>query len=399
MANGTRGRPLLVGSEGSASRLEPVPLAEKGKGQFDEAWLQRLVHRQPGCLPVGEIEPGFGEPVAICMELATPHGPVDNLLMSPEGDVIMVETKLWRNPEARRKVIAQALDYASCLFEMSYEDLQRKALAADLDGRPRPASLLDLFPESQRPDEVSFIDAVNRNLGRGEIMVLVAGDGIRPEMARLAEMLQAYAGFRFTFALVELAVYRVPETGAFLVVPSTLARTELVERAIVRVEDHRVSVLSPATTARPKLAAPSTISKERFLEAMAERRADLPERLEQFLSRLAAIGVKAEFRRSLILRWASPGGGTEVNLGYIQRDGGVWTEAASRSAPKDLARAYIEELARAFGGEVDRESMSSGDWYVKLQSRIPRIEEVADRLDGWYQAAERFVSRLREQTG
>ena len=60
-----------------------------------------------------QIEPGIGRLIPVCMELPLSVGPVDNLLVTPEGNVVMVEVKLWSNPEARRKVVAQALDYAT----------------------------------------------------------------------------------------------------------------------------------------------------------------------------------------------------------------------------------------------------------------------------------------------
>ena len=38
----------------------------------------------------------------------------------PEGHLVVVEVKLWGNPEARRKVVAQTLEYATALFKLSY---------------------------------------------------------------------------------------------------------------------------------------------------------------------------------------------------------------------------------------------------------------------------------------
>jgi hypothetical protein len=54
-------------------------------------------------LPLAEIEPGLYPFVAICREMPTPRDPMDNLLMTGRGDIALVETKLFRNPEARRQ--------------------------------------------------------------------------------------------------------------------------------------------------------------------------------------------------------------------------------------------------------------------------------------------------------
>lgn len=42
-------------------------------------------------------------------------------------------------------------------------------------------------------------------------MVVVVGDGIRAETERLTDALQLHAGFHFTFALVEMGVFKLPE--------------------------------------------------------------------------------------------------------------------------------------------------------------------------------------------
>lgn len=38
-------------------------------------------------------------------------GSIDNLYLSTGGYAVLVETKLWRNPQARREVLSQTLDY------------------------------------------------------------------------------------------------------------------------------------------------------------------------------------------------------------------------------------------------------------------------------------------------
>ena len=68
--------------------------------------------RHPSLLPVDQIEPAFNTVVPICIELPMKSGFLDNLLVTPAGDLALVECKLWRNPEARREVVAQIIHYA-----------------------------------------------------------------------------------------------------------------------------------------------------------------------------------------------------------------------------------------------------------------------------------------------
>jgi hypothetical protein len=53
------------------------------------------------------------------MELPLPSGYLDNLLVKPLG-----ESKLWRNVEARREVVAQIIDYAKDLQTLTYDALE-----------------------------------------------------------------------------------------------------------------------------------------------------------------------------------------------------------------------------------------------------------------------------------
>jgi hypothetical protein len=63
-------------------------------------------------LPIGAIEPALAGAISVCTELPTPSGFVDNLLATDRGDLAIVECKLWRDPQARREVIGQIIEYA-----------------------------------------------------------------------------------------------------------------------------------------------------------------------------------------------------------------------------------------------------------------------------------------------
>jgi hypothetical protein len=87
-----------------------------GDRQFPEELLQTLIDSHPEMLPVEELEPSFSGLRSVCRELPLGRGEskyLDNLLINTEGRACLVECKLWRNPEAVRGVVAQALDYAA----------------------------------------------------------------------------------------------------------------------------------------------------------------------------------------------------------------------------------------------------------------------------------------------
>jgi len=394
-------RPVLVGPQGGSRPLEAAIL---GSGGYNEAWLQNLIHRHPDCLPVPEIEPGFGELISAGMEIPTRHGPIDNLLITPEGQIVLVEAKLWHNPQARREVVAQALDYATCLFEWDYEELERAVLKAGFGEAGKPARLYDLVASKEGLSLPAFVDAINTNLAKGRILILVIGDGIRTEARKLASTLQSHAGAHFTFGLVELAVFQTGESGDVLVCPRIIAQTEMISRGVVEILDRRTVVSppqepsGPATsraTSKPSRPQPESITADEFYDAMATIRSDLPDRLRSFLASLQPFGVEADFQRSLNLRWEPPAG-RPINLGTIQRNGQIWTDAVNAQAPQDLAHAYIEQLAAAFGMEIEKEAFK-GSWHVRTKGHAPRIVEVADKLEAWTVAIERLTTQIRSR--
>jgi len=382
--------PLIVGMDG-AHALERVPLTPAGMSAFDEGWLQRLIHDHPTCLPIGEIEPGLDPFTAICREMPTPRGSVDNLLMTGAGDICIVETKLFRNPEARRKVVAQALDYATCLFAMGYEEFERTALAGSFAPRTKPSSLFDALPEAGKLDEAAFVDAVSRNLRRGRVLILLAGDGVRTEAESLLAGLQAHARFGFTLALVELGVFRMPGSDAYLVRPRTLARTEIVQRTVVEV------VGGNATIKEQRAIVPDTLAADAYWQALETKVPGARAALEKLLAAAEPLGVYPDLLGTLNLKWAQPDK-KPVNLGYIYKHASVWTDAAAWFAPAPLAQAYVRELADTFGCDVHT-MPSSGNWTLYQQGKPLRLNAVLDRLDAWLPIMERFIRAVEQHDG
>lgn len=224
---------LLPAGGGSATALERLDLGG-GAGAVSEADIQALIHAFPAALPIHEIDPAFAGAVPVCRELQTPAGAIDNLLVTPSGMPVLVECKLWRNPEGRREVVGQILDYAKELSRWSSADLQR-AVNARL-GTTGNAILELVRAGMPDVDESDFNDALTVNLRRGRFLLLIVGDGIREGVEAIAEYLQRHAGLHFSLGLVELPVYRLPDGGR-LVAPRVLAHTTVITREVVAVPD------------------------------------------------------------------------------------------------------------------------------------------------------------------
>ena len=264
--------PILL-SGGEAVPLSPVSLAA-GPDAVSEATIQQLIHDHPNCLPIAEIDAMFCDPVPICTELNTPAGPIDNFMVTPSGLPVLVECKLWRNPEMRRQVVSQILDYAKELSRWSSSDLQREA--SRRLGRAGNV-LLELVREAgHQVDEAEFNDALTANLRRGRFLLLIVGDGIREGVEAITEYLQIHAGLHFTLGLVELPIFRM-SNGDRMLVPRVLARTHTIVRTVVAAPDG-MRVLDGEETAEAAQGAPDESDRKLFWgEFLGELKLDDPE--------------------------------------------------------------------------------------------------------------------------
>ncbi|MCY3620110.1 MAG: hypothetical protein OXH68_00185 [Gammaproteobacteria bacterium] len=219
-----------LSGEGGQETLRRIPLGTPvSAGGIDESTLRDLLFESPGALPVGSIDASYANPVPVCRELSTPAGYVDAMYVNTLGRLVLAEFKLWRNPQARREVIGQILDYAKEFAAWSYEDLQREVSRS----LGRKGNVLYELVRSGAPDldEADFVDNVSRHLARGEFLLLIIGDGIREGVENIVDFVQRHSGLHFTLALVEAALYR--DTASHIIVqPRCLARTEVVSRQV-----------------------------------------------------------------------------------------------------------------------------------------------------------------------
>jgi hypothetical protein len=334
-------------------KLENIAVwPEKPSALYNEEWLQKLIDRHPEMLPIADVEPSLQGAVSVCRELSVDSGFIDNLLITPSGGIVVIETKLWRNPEARRAVVAQILDYASDLAGLDYEIFQQKI------GQARGELAFSLFKKigeaSNSLSEARFVDAVSRNLRLGRMLLLVVGDGIREGVSRLSDYLQRHVGLHFTLGLVELALWRNASDGTVFVQPRVVAQTVQIERAVIRVEGNEGCPKARVEPTAETVSKPTSLSFEVFLEQQAADDPKLPRVLRPFIERTKLLGITADMQSSgLHFNWKSPEGRT-FNLGVVHRDGCFYTSWVGRGAKLigrlDLATRYQRDLVRRLPG-------------------------------------------------
>lgn len=269
-------RPILVPANGDTSTALSEMTYGASPDGVSEAWIQDLIQRHPECLPIEEIDPIFANPVALCKELNTPAGAIDNFLITASGLPVLVECKLWRNPEGRREVVGQILDYAKELALWSSSDLQRE-VARKVGGAGNPI-LRFLAEAGHEIDEVAFNDALTLNLRRGRFLLLIVGDGIREGVEAIAEYMQRHLGLHFSMGLVEMPIFIMPD-NSHLVTPRVLSRTSITTRNVISIPDGHVleEINGDQTREDQQISELSKARKLFWTEFLAKVRLDDPE--------------------------------------------------------------------------------------------------------------------------
>ena len=91
--------------------------------------IQQYIYDNPDTIPIYEVDSDI-RLFVVARELQTNSGPIDALAFDQNGNIYVVETKLFRNPD-KRNGVAQALDYGASLwrhstdFEAFIEQLNR----------------------------------------------------------------------------------------------------------------------------------------------------------------------------------------------------------------------------------------------------------------------------------
>ena len=225
------GTPLSISSDEKVECLKRLPLSGDSGG-YDESQIQELVFAHPELIPIDQIDQSYRDLIPVCKEMKCGAGYMDVLMVTPEGKLCIIETKLWNNPEARRKVVGQILDYAGELARWKYEDLQRQvSRATERPGNEPFRIVKEKFPSVNEKD---FIDGVYQSLATGEFLLLIIGDGIREGTHAISEYIGNSGNLHFTLGLVEFQLFR-NKRNDILVLPRVLAKTAIINRSIFNI--------------------------------------------------------------------------------------------------------------------------------------------------------------------
>lgn len=188
-------RIYFVSDDETLRPMEATPYA-------DEDLLQRLLEQYPDLLAGEQVDPDDPRRwLLVEREAGIAHDGderhrwrLDHLFLDQDGVPTLVETKIASNPELRRQVVGQMLDYAANLVEVwSAERIQLEFEARCSEaGRP-PEEVLDAHLASTDGVTDDLIEGfwtdVKTNLEAGRIRLVFVADRIPSTLLRIVEFM------------------------------------------------------------------------------------------------------------------------------------------------------------------------------------------------------------------
>lgn len=398
------GNPYFISSDKSL-KLERVPLNEK---LFSENRLQKLLYENPQILPIDEIESGFAPLISIGREISTSVGSIDNLYISPNGYLTLVEGKLWRNPEAKREVVGQILDYAKELTTWTFSQLNERVKKSNELYQDKAKGIIELINEFDLIEEIDkqiIIDNIERNLKRGRILLLIVGDGIRESIEDMVDYLQNFAQLQFTLGLVEIQIFKNPNNeGDLIVIPNLVTRTREITRAIIKIENNSVNSLVTVETDfkddKPKINyTRTTITEGDFFEQLLQNTdKETVEIAKHILQVSKDKGFYIDWKvSSFSVKYRDPNGsGQKITLYIVTKEGILYIRSSSLQMKSiglngKAGEVFARNTAKLFNTSVRPK-------YPDFWIREPKLKEVRPKFDKFIEEVEILITEINNES-
>jgi hypothetical protein len=190
----------------------------KPKSFDKEEPLQEIIKRHPELIPLEEIDENFKPLLVIGREFSLENaGSIDLLAIDTLGVITLIEFKLEKNADIR-KVVAQTIEYAANLWEMSYDVFDEKVKAYfnsdrceinELKGKTLAQSIQWHHQRTKSEDDgefsiEDFMKSVSSNLQKGEFRLIIFSDQADDRIKRAVEYLNELSDFDIYCATTEL---------------------------------------------------------------------------------------------------------------------------------------------------------------------------------------------------
>jgi hypothetical protein len=378
-------RTLLI-RDGGQGKWRRVPSAK----YRHEAHLHQLLHASPELFPWDDLGDDVPQPAVAVAEMGLPGaGTTDLVYVDERGTMTVVECKLARNPESKRKVVGQILQYAAALWRLPYDEFERRALlhlqrchicqarletqtGSTHSAAPSPDLAGWIGAGTADFDAAEFRAQAERHLAAGDFRLVIVVDRLTDDLRQTLEYANREGSTPSPINLMalELEYFEVAESGA----PGQ-------------------EILLPHLVGAPpgkRTPIRSTITEEELLTALREHHGDVAEITAQKLAALATRLGGLEWGVSSF-RLKTSFGRKRLSLYSVDTQGLLWIGfpnliknsvpmaivndfAARLRGIQSLAEARperdhytIRKLAEVFAGEVEAEQFDAAVSHLQRQ--------------------------------
>ena len=365
-------------TRGEQGRLEP--LEEEPFSTEDE--LQSLIAEHPELLDGEQIRPGDPRRwLLITREkgISETSGSgarwaIDHLIVDQDAVPTLAEVKRGSNPEIRRTIVGQMLEYAAHAAGTWTADELRRTFeeSTSAQGHDPGQELGRLLRTDGQPDADGFWESVATNLSARRMRLLFVADEIPDPLERVVEFLNAQMP-NIEVLAVEIKQFRGKRTQTL--VPRVLGRT--------------ANAPAQGLTSRRR-----SLNRETFLHQFASAEArDAAARILDVAEESGAVfewgggGVSIRGRCSL---WEWP-----ITVAWLYMEGSGWMRTRHFTfgvaildydpAPGEELRVVLQRWADGFRDDsftTDASSKGVTAWAVDYDAAAPHVDLLTSRLAG-----------------
>jgi hypothetical protein len=186
-------------------------------------------------------------------EFPTSRGKIDLLIITQNADIILIETKLIRNPESIRTVVAQTVDYIKAI---TVDEIDKFIKIADGIGA-----------------NDKFISILKENIIHGNICGIIVGDDIHQNLLGLVDSIQSAPHLAFHINLVKITAHTFDNN--LYISAAIVESTKEIERSVIRIDinpkTNKISIDS-TTPAKEGKGAKPILSWDEYINNVAKHR-------------------------------------------------------------------------------------------------------------------------------
>ncbi|MFA6525004.1 MAG: hypothetical protein WCT33_01890 [Patescibacteria group bacterium] len=192
---------LIITHNGKrAEKVDPTSFPQEDS-------LQEYIFNNPESVPIYDIRDDI-KLLILAREFSTDSGPIDAVGIDNTGDIYLIETKLYKNPD-KRKVVAQVLDYGASLWHNTrdantfLEQLNTYLVKQNLPELPtRMQEFFGLTDEGRD----QLLQQVRRSFQDGSFKFVVLMDSLHEQLKNL--IIYINQNSEFDIFAVELKYYK-----------------------------------------------------------------------------------------------------------------------------------------------------------------------------------------------